>query len=323
MIKLLKILRSSHFGLFLRNRLSTYPAYVQHNYDQGIYLFRTKLKLRVFLSLLSETLRMPRQVKVKVNKTKKLRNLFKGENVVLMAYGPSIRSFLPFVSQFRDCGWRVACVNLVNKTGLVDDLQPDFWFITDATLWNPEDQSESKDVDSLKRFLSSRTTPVQVFQPANQVDFVDYPNLTSYLDHRNISGLVAFSSPIKPWGLLPSVVLQAVSTLDFLGFKKIYLVGVDGSAHRHYSVNDLNEVFFDPNGFAAYVKRPGVTDSQKNLLKLSDTHNVRNLSDILFSQVLFYSQLKRIARGKTFCVTGTPFLDALPKYSPEEMLSQS
>lgn len=308
-------LRQMVIGRWIRSRISTWPWY-QHMPGKHLLLHNFKLKLRVLLSLISETARMTQETRNKIKRTRALKDSVTAP-VLVIGSGPSVKNLTPRqIVQFRDSGGKIAVMNGFADSYLAEIINPDYYFIMDLDYWRSTNPNDLENLARIRDFLLRQSPDCTFVQPADQVDlFEGHPHYV-YIDGRSVAGLYRKARPDQPWGLPGSVAMTAIATLRFLGHSIIYFTGLDSDASRHYFVNDLNQLIWDSKNYYYYEDRafqekrseslePGVLQVPAGLLN--------NFADVLYSDAVFRRDLYWLLSDKCVNVGNDHTNDAAPR----------
>ena len=307
-------LRGSRLGILIRNIISEWPAYQTM---PGVIHFQIlKLKMRVMLSFISETLTMSQVIRRKLQSTKKLQGVFDGE-ILILGNGPSINNLdLEQIEAFQKFGGKVAVMNnfLLTKK---KNIEPDFIFMTYPGYWDLNRQeSESRGLDANIRHLREFQKCFLV-QPAKYSNILEEESRTIFVDHRSIAGLCWVDSPVRPQASPSSVALTALSTAKYLGFQRIYFAGLDSDMYKRFFVDMLNEIYFDTSENYFYSTETKKMDdlSEKSGFGVISMEGlpVSSMSDALFAAAVFLRDFKRMNDGRFINVGGDFTNDAAPR----------
>lgn len=310
----MRILHGSEFGLFIRRRITNWPGYQQ--VPQSRFTHALTAKLRVILSLVSETLRMDRLAKEKIRATRKLRGSESTE-VLLIGNGPSSLSLnAEQIRRFRGTGGKIAVMNSFFRSSLAELLEPDYYFVGDPELWAPAHQENMSFRSDFQLYIENLSSPCLIMQPANQPPIV--PNYGRYIygDPRSVAGVLRMARPDRPWGLPASIAMVAIATLRYLGHQRIYFTGLDSNMHNFFFIDHKNEILFDTNGYHSYsVSERGSDRQEPNAPGVQRIINdpVRHMADLLYAQGIFLRDLYWLCDGICINVGNDETNDAAPR----------
>jgi hypothetical protein len=313
--KFVEIIHNSKLVKIARNKVSAWPWY-QEGPDGSILYHYFTMKLRVLLSLLSDTLRMNKEVKNRIKNTSKKRNSDLCE-VLVIGNGPSANSLTEKqYLRFKKSGGKVLVMNGFVESQLANFVVPDYYCLMDLGYWSPIHESDSERLNKINELLTASSGSIIFMQPANQIKlFQNYENYL-FFDGRSVAGLHRIARPDKPWGLPGSVAMMAIASLKFLGHKVIYFTGLDSDASRHYFVNDLNELLWDSRNYYFYnseEKDVGRQDIVEDGVYKVPTGLINNFVDLLYSDAVFRRDLRWLMAEKCINVGGDRTNDAAPR----------
>jgi hypothetical protein len=72
---------------------------------------------------------------------------------------------------------------------------------------------------------------------------------TLYFDDSGLEGWTKNISPLRPRGYLALTAYKALAFASFLGFNRIYIIGIDNTMFRSIAVDDKNRLIQYPNHF--------------------------------------------------------------------------
>lgn len=303
----------SYLSKLIRARISRWPHYQQIK-DTGP-LQRVRLILRVILTLISETLRENKTSRQNRRRTKKLRNSQKGE-VLLLGGGPSVANLsIAQIERFKRNGGKIAVMNGFVFSELATSISLDYYFILDPGYWDSSELS----TEFRRKLQELSLNPLSSFMlvhPSNQTNLVEKSMDVIHVGGRDLSGLMKIASPYSFWGLPASTALIAISTLKFLGFKRIYFAGLESNTYKNYFVNDLNEVLFAKDGNYFYtepkLEQNESFQSDTGILSMEGSP-IRHMADVLYSCAVFMRDMSWLMKEKCVNVGNDATNDAAPR----------
>lgn len=312
--RLMKALVESRFGLYTRSRVSNWLGYQQ--VPQPGSLDFLKLKSRVLLSLFSDTVRMDHIVRGRLKLTRRLRATEFGE-VLLVGNGPSSLSLMPEqIKRFQSSGGKIAVMNSFFKSGLSQMFEPDYYFIGDPELWSPTKEDSRSFQSEFQNYLEGLSTPCWIMQPAHQPPILPRHKYYIFGDGRSIAGLFRFARPDRPWGLPASIAMVAISTLQFLGYSRIYFTGLDSNMHNYFFVGHKNEILHDTNGYYSYTQDVKRQDRQEpdslGVLRMT-AEPIRHMADLLYAQGIFLRDLYWLCSDSCINIGNDESNDSAPR----------
>jgi hypothetical protein len=306
-------LRSRPISLKLRKKISAWPGYQHVPLDlRRSYL----LKLRILLSLVSETLRMDRETKRRIHQTRKLKGSVSGD-VLIIGNGPSSLGLTKAqLHRFRQNGGKIAVMNSFYRTNLATAIEPDYYFVGDPEYWNPTNPANKDFRSDFRAYVEGLENGCFIVQPANQSLIVeDHPRVL-FLDFRSVAGLRRIARPDKPWGLPSSIAMIAIATMRFFGHKTIFFSGLDSNMHNYFFINHRNEILFDTNEYYSYSSKQ--KNSRRQELNAPGVHPmynepIRHMADLLYAQAIFFRDLYWLCKKDCVNVGNDETNDAAPR----------
>jgi hypothetical protein len=296
-----------------RQVIATWPAYQTMPKTRN---FQTiTLKLRVFLSLASSTIKMSAQERSRLKETKALKNSEKGK-ILVIGNGPSTGQMdIAKIRKFQENGGKISVMNNFWFGEL--DIEPDFHFITDPAYWSNEaKESEKTGLKLITNYLERNKKCILV-QPVNRDPLISNLQRIIFTDARSAAGLFWFDSPIRPQSAPSSVALLSISTAKFLGFSSIYIVGFDTDTYKHFFVTEKNELHYDAS--TSYFYSQKIPHEKINSFNSGyGVINMKNLpietiSDALFASAVFLRDLRKMNDGRIYNIGNDRTNDAVPR----------
>lgn len=295
--RLFSKIRDSSLGLLIRNKISDFPGY--QSYPKGTRFHFLKVKIRASLSLISQLLVTSKDEKNRISHLRKLRNR-KTTPVLLIGNGPSASTLtIEQIENFRKSGGSIAVMNSFYRSDLADKFEPDYYFVVDPEHWNPKLVSNLKLNSEIQEYFLRKELDTVIVQPAQFAPICKLHRNYLYVDGRSCQGLWRGKSPVKPWGLPASVSMIAISTLDYLGHRKIYFTGLDSTFVSFFEIDDLNNVVNPGVGQHFYSHSPEVPDLAAPIIGF-DRHKApyRDLADLYFAHGIFLRDLAWLCADK-------------------------
>ena len=310
-------LRESCISRFVRSKISKWPWY-QSGHENGLFSHYSKMKIRVFLSFISDTLQMDRETRNKIRNTANQINSQKCP-VLVIGNGPSSNSFTAKqYERFKNSGGKILVMNGFVDSPLAKFVVPDYYCLMDLWFWNPIHESELVRLSKIETMLAASNSQITFIQPANQKNlFREHKNYL-FFDGRTTAGVRRKARPDKPWGIAGSVALMSIATLKFLGHEVIYFTGLDSDASRHFFVNDLNELLWDSRSYYILGNEESAerreTKIEEGIFKFPGGL-VNNFYDLLHSDAIFRRDLMWLLAEGCVNVSDDRTNDAAPRAS--------
>jgi hypothetical protein len=310
-IHIFRNLRESYGGLFIRHRIASWPGYQQ--VFEPCSLDRLKERLREVLSLIAQTLTMDRDTKKQIKATSRLQNSSTND-VLLIGNGPSAKSLTSSqVYNFQANGGSIAVLNDFFRSEIAKSIVPDYYFLSDPEYWFPQRKYMTENISSLTAFIKKHLTSVTIVQPARFSPIVNSHSKYIYLDSRTTGGILRRARPDKPWGLPPSVALQAIATLKFLGHKRVFFTGLDSNFVSFFFVDDLNRIYRSPEGMHFYKSGESPNSIMESISTEPIVESFRHIADLYYAHGIFMRDFYWLCRDNCINVGNDHTNDAAPR----------
>ena len=193
-----------------------------------------------FLILLSYILNPSKYLKVN-SALKRYKDLYKGQNVILIANGPSFTPQLAHKVISLQPSYKVAVMNYFCSNNFSQSLVPDFYFDSDSeTFKSTRTHLEDKNKQLRSYLLQHKPTLCLPYQFLTNTTFSsDIPKLPFCdLEFRYLNNI----DPRFPHFYPSNTAFKSLAFLLFLGFSKVYIMGFDYDLPRHLFVNPDNSL---------------------------------------------------------------------------------
>jgi hypothetical protein len=306
--KVFEMLRNSEIGYRIRTKISRWPGYQQMN--PGQRGFKIKFYIRTVLSLISESLRMDEQTKSRLSETRALKSQNRGK-VLILGNGPSCKNLtIEQIRRFRSLGGKVLVMNDFVRSDLAQQVIVDFYAIVDPEYWKEDSPSIREFRIMLDGFIEKSKSGLTIIQPAFRPNLSPGHNKYIYLDGRNVSGLLKWSQPHRPWGYPASVALMSISCMRYIGYQEIYFAGLDSDSYKNFFVDELNTLYFDSSFNYSYSE---VLHGDSTNVRPMKDWPLNNMADVLFAASIFFRDLKRILGDNAVNVGTDKTNDSCPR----------
>jgi len=117
------------------------------------------------------------------------------------------------------------------------------------------------------------------------------PEITTqilYFDDNGLEGWTKNISPIRPRGYLALTAYKALAFASYLGFNRIYIIGIDNSMFRSIAVDEKNRLVQYPNHF---FEQGAVTSDISDLYPKGMSDYFRDMSLCFSSLSKYFSHL--------------------------------
>jgi hypothetical protein len=275
-----------------------------------------KLKLRLYLVHLSGIFFVRKEMKNRLNQTKKLKGSKYGKSILLVASGPSADPVLSKISKSNNFRSKVdvAVVNSYFKSIYSESVTPNYYFFSDPFYWEQKDNIKS-DTYYLLQYLMKylEITPVIPFTQENLIE-----NRTTYYVNTFSSYKKNFELDPTKSNLVPSgVVFHAITFLKYLGYWPIYICGLDASYNRNVRVNDLNEVIWNPEELYFQFQEKFLEDNTKeiNISNVPSYTGSKSMGEFLVAEAILMRDLGYYKECGLVNVSKNETVDTLPRAS--------
>lgn len=199
-------------------------------------------------------------------------NLKNGEELVILANGPSLNSTVEKHRDFLDNRTLLA-VNFCATSPMFTELKPELYLIADPLFWIVDEKREAlfgalaKKTDwNLHLFMPARSKVDKKWQDIISTN----PNITVHIYNTTpIEGFTGFTNYVYRKGIgMPrphNVLIPSIATALRMPFKKIYLAGADHSWLPEITVTENNEVLMHQKHFYDRGSSKADTVKQENL----------------------------------------------------------
>ncbi len=177
---------------------------------------------------------------------KGIRNSKTGKSALVIGGGPSLTDFC--WDQVKDLVHEVIVVNNFHLSGLSNQIKPDYICLSDPNSFLPASGDRAQIFNSLWEFVSS--SGATVIAPHFYRNF-KFPEKTKayFFDDREFFTLRKSISPLRPRSYSSMTFLKALAFCIFLGYKTIYIIGLDNSEFLSYEGDESNQLFINYKKF--------------------------------------------------------------------------
>jgi len=185
-------------------------------------------------------------------KTRKLRNTKRYTDLFLFANGPSLTKLdARKIRWYQKSGFEVFCINSYINSELATTVPPDYYHIADpahfldfsaqeiSSIYIEKARSDNKKISGLK---------CPLFIPINRVGCFPAAN-TFPIAHISNPFRTGIGSLFSATGHSTMTAYTALHIAVYMGFRTIYICGIDNSWFKTLAVDELNNLFFDHNHF--------------------------------------------------------------------------
>ncbi len=176
--------------------------------------------------------------------TKKLKNKHKGQRCFIVGNGPSLKhhDLTRLTNEF------VFTVNFMMKSPDFKTLDPNYHLFFDPIVFdlNPEVPEDRERIEEINRTIKSNPDLVYIIPYRRRANFLKlFPKHKFHFIYNYKTYTKQIKNPARLHSITPgfqNVVIYAINTAVYMGFKEIYLIGVDMTGFlEHFEYNKVNE----------------------------------------------------------------------------------
>jgi len=175
----------------------------------------------------------------------KMKNSHKNQKAIVVGNGPSQGLLsLDTMLRFKSNGGRVIVVNFWTENKLLSKCIPDYLVISDpATLTNKDPDLEYKNKNLWAYLL--RHKEILLIAPLNRVcelkGIIGHDRVIGFCDSE-IRMWSKNTAPVYPRGYLSMTLYKALAMAKWMGFSRIYVIGMDNTYPRNLYCDNLNRI---------------------------------------------------------------------------------
>lgn len=224
------------------------------------------------------------------NRVKQLRNINSKKFAFVFANGPSLGKIDPHkVSDYQKKGYDVFAVNSFISSDFAKIAIPNYYVLSDPAYFGigmqfmkkERIQELKQDLELLNKYGINLFVPARFFRQFNNPKKYLYNESENYLSNN-------YKDITKPMGYLSMTAYRALSIACYMGYKKIYICGIDNNYFTKVVVNKKNEIFFGNSHF--YDKESDEIDYYK--IQETDGHTV---GELLYNHHFLFKHLEKFA----------------------------
>jgi len=253
-----------------------------------------------------------------------------GDSCYILGNGPSLNSEINS-DNFNLITSNIFVVNHFGSSDLYDQIKPDFYLIADPGFYvDLLDLEEKQRVINLFIALNEKTTwHLTVFVPFEAKKFIQEKlkensniSVVGYNIVNTWKGFKWFERWVydNQWAIVSglNVVMAALSLSIYMGFKKIYLFGVDHSWHQNLIVSDDNILcMYDPHFYdekdGENLKPIPITIEENNQIKILKMHELLRYFEKAFEVYHYIQDYAKSKNVKIINCTSNSFIDAFER----------
>ena len=289
------------------SRLETYTR-LTINPQYSVTLLAVQ-KLRVLLVFITRSIFEWRVLRKAHHQTKKIKGAYSDKDALVIAGGPSVnRLIVENVLQDQQSGQLdVFAVNSYAEGEIASRLIPDYFGLSDP-IHKPNSNVVFKGVNSQDIWAKLESWPqTKLLLPHNWLNLKMYitNEVAVWFDDRDLPGWLRSNSPIRPRGYSSNTGLKAVACAMFMGYRNVFVIGLDNSLAKTIEVDSDNRLMEASSHFY---------DSESTIKEYRPHLYPRGVQDLLYDQSLSFVDLRKCFKSKNlFNIDTESLTDVLPK----------
>lgn len=291
----------THSQLGMYSRLTTNPQY-------SVTLLVVQ-KLRVLLIYTARSIFDWNLIRKAHRHTKKIKGARINKDALIIAGGPSVnRLSIENVLLAQQSGQLdVFAVNYFTEGEIASRLIPDYFVLSDP-IHKPNSKVVFKGVNSQDIWAKLSSWPqTKLLLPHSWLNLKMHISneVIVWFDDRELPGWLNSNSPIRPRGYNSNTGLKAVACAIFMGYRNVFVVGLDNSLAKTIEVDGDNRLMEASSHF--YDSESIIKEHRPHLYP-------RGVQDLLYDQSLSFVDLRKSFKSKNlFNIDTNSLTDVLPK----------
>ena len=269
-------------------------------------------KSRVLLVYLARSILEWRHLRKAHQHSKKARGAYAHKDALIIANGPSVNNLnIAKVLEAQTSGEiDVFALNWFPLSDLAKTLVPDFFCLTDP-LNRPGSETVFKGHKSEKIWSYINSHPqIKLILPHNwlKYDQLIKNKVEIWIDDRELVGWSRSNSVLRSRGYSSVTAHKTIAAAIHMGYRTIYLIGLDNSVFKNVIVNERNELGDNPSHFY---------DSEKSK-DIRRQHLYPNgMQSLLYNYSTIFIDLKNSFQSENiYNIDESSLTDAFPKLTP-------
>jgi hypothetical protein len=248
-----------------------------------------------------------------LKQTRSYKNSSTSISALVVGNGPSAGKLeWTRVAEAQKSGLKVFTINYFPLSEASETVIPDFLVLSDPVM-KPSMNSDNRTTEMWKRIRANPpgklVVPVSWFKIMTSESEIASQIL--YFDDSGLEGWSKNISPLRPRGYLALTAYKALAFASFLGFNRIYIIGIDNSMFRSIAVDEQNRLMQYPNHFF----EQGAVTTDVSAMYLN------GMSDYFRDMSLCFSSLsKYFSHLPIFNLDEDSLVDCFPKESTSSLL---
>ena len=287
------------------SRLTTNPQY-------SVTLLSLQ-KARVLFVYVARSILEWRHLRKAHQHSKKTRGAYAHKDALIIANGPSVNNLnIAKVLEAQTSGEiDVFALNWFPLSDLAKTLVPNFFCLSDP-ITNPRSQSVFKEKYSNELWVYLESHPkIKLILPHNwlKYDQLVKNKVEIWIDDRELVGWSRSISVLKPRGYASVTAHKTIASAVFMGYRNIYLIGLDNSLFKFVEVDEENQI----------IETPAHSYDDANSVDIRRQHlYLKGMQSLLYNYSLVFVDLKRSFKAvNIFNIDKSSFTDAFPKIDSE------
>ena len=286
-----KSVKSALLRLEARSRLTTNPQY-------SVTLLWLQ-KFRVLLIYVARSILEWNALRRAHRCSRKAKDRYANKDALIIASGPSVNRL------------HVFALNWFSFSDLAQKIVPDFFCLSDP-ITKPGSQSvfKGKRSEEIWHYLGSQPT-TKLILPHNWTKYTKSikNKVEIWIDDRELVGWSRSISVLKPRGYASVTAHKTIASAVFMGYRNIYLIGLDNSLFKFVEVDEENQIIETPAH--SYDDVNSVDIRRQQLYP-------KGMQSLLYNYSLVFVDLKRSFKvSNIFNIDKSSLTDAFPKIESE------
>lgn len=253
-----------------------------------------------------------------------MKNRFGNLDALIIAGGPSASKINPReVARLQKSGHlHVFAMNRFFDSALGRLIIPDFYVLSDPA------NSPNGYLNSWGNEISQKYPETVLFTPTHwkQQTFALNPpsDKNIFFENRSLEGFGRGTSPLRLRGYLGLTALATMAIADFMGYRKIAIIGLDGTSVFSAEIDKQNRIFLAPHHHEGAGARDPVLVSRRLGENGLYKGTFANASDLFFGEATFHNHLDRFfaRKGSFVNLSACGVVTSFPKEEPSVFLAQ-
>jgi len=245
--------------------------------------------------------------------SRKAKGAYTNKDALIIAGGPSVsRLHVANVLAAQSSGkLDVFALNWFSLSDLAPTIVPDFFCLSDP-ITKPGSQSvfKSKRSEEIWHYLESQPK-IKLILPHNWMKYTKLVKnkVEIWIDDRELVGWSRSNSVIKPRGYASVTAHKTIASAVFMGYRTIYLIGLDNSLFKFVEVDEENQI----------IETPAHSYDDVNSVDIRRQHLYpKGMQSLLYNYSLVFVDLKRSFKAANiFNIDKSSLTDAFPKIDSE------